>query len=177
MCDPICRRQECKVSLKYNCGFNRVANEFYSMNFSFKCHRETPSTGIANVYSVNAISFHPTFGTFSTAGSDGTFHFWYVTFYTKGFFFSILEIIKLIGYIGTRMRNTASKDSPPLIGLFQLPLLTETDRYLLMRLVTIGARGIRRTTLNIQSKSCFTRSKKTKLNQGLPPRSGSRERW
>lgn len=49
-----------------------------SMNFSFKCHRETPSAGIANVYSVNDISFHPTFGTFSTAGSDGTFHFWYV---------------------------------------------------------------------------------------------------
>jgi mRNA export factor len=31
---------------------------------------------MTNVYSVNAISFHPTFGTFSTAGSDGTFHFW-----------------------------------------------------------------------------------------------------
>jgi mRNA export factor len=28
------------------------------------------------VYSVNAISFHPVYGTFSTAGSDGTFHFW-----------------------------------------------------------------------------------------------------
>jgi mRNA export factor len=28
------------------------------------------------VYSVNAISFHPIHGTFSTAGSDGTFHFW-----------------------------------------------------------------------------------------------------
>jgi mRNA export factor len=27
------------------------------------------------VYSVNAISFNP-LGTFSTAGSDGTFHFW-----------------------------------------------------------------------------------------------------
>ncbi|CAH1759327.1 4176_t:CDS:2 [Entrophospora sp. SA101] len=29
-----------------------------------------------NVYSVNAISFHPVYGTFSTAGSDGTFIFW-----------------------------------------------------------------------------------------------------
>jgi len=28
------------------------------------------------VYAVNAISFHPIHGTFSTAGSDGTFHFW-----------------------------------------------------------------------------------------------------
>jgi len=31
---------------------------------------------MTNVYSVNAISFHPEHGTFSTAGSDGTFHFW-----------------------------------------------------------------------------------------------------
>jgi mRNA export factor len=31
---------------------------------------------MTNVYSVNAISFHPQHGTFSTAGSDGTFHFW-----------------------------------------------------------------------------------------------------
>jgi len=28
------------------------------------------------VYAVNAISFHPIHGTFSTAGSDGSFHFW-----------------------------------------------------------------------------------------------------
>ena len=49
-----------------------------SSNFSFKCHRETPTNqrDVANVYSVNAISFHPVHGTFSTAGSDGTFHFW-----------------------------------------------------------------------------------------------------
>ncbi|KAK5012797.1 RNA export factor gle2 [Cryomyces antarcticus] len=49
-----------------------------SSNFSFKCHR-VPVPGqrdVANVYSVNAISFHPQHGTFSTAGSDGTFHFW-----------------------------------------------------------------------------------------------------
>jgi len=31
---------------------------------------------MSNVYSVNAISFHSIHGTFSTAGSDGTFHFW-----------------------------------------------------------------------------------------------------
>lgn len=50
-----------------------------SMNFSFKCHRQTPPSGprdVSNVYSVNAISWHPEHGTFSTAGSDGTFHFW-----------------------------------------------------------------------------------------------------
>lgn len=49
-----------------------------SLNFSFRCHRQTPPNNrdIAHVYSVNAISFHPVHGTFSTAGSDGTFHFW-----------------------------------------------------------------------------------------------------
>ncbi len=31
---------------------------------------------MVNVFSVNAISFHPQHGTFSTGGSDGTFHFW-----------------------------------------------------------------------------------------------------
>lgn len=28
------------------------------------------------MHAVNDISFHPQHGTFSTAGSDGTFHFW-----------------------------------------------------------------------------------------------------
>jgi mRNA export factor len=31
---------------------------------------------VTNVYAVNDISFHPVHGTFSTAGSDGTFHYW-----------------------------------------------------------------------------------------------------
>jgi len=30
----------------------------------------------AHCFSVNAINFHPVQGTFSTAGGDGTFHFW-----------------------------------------------------------------------------------------------------
>ncbi|GJJ73695.1 mRNA export factor [Entomortierella parvispora] len=46
-------------------------------NFSFKCHRDgAPSAANASVYAVNAISFHPVFGTFATAGSDGGFTFW-----------------------------------------------------------------------------------------------------
>jgi mRNA export factor len=58
-----------------------LANDFQdsSLNFSFRCHRDTPITNQRdplNVYAVNAISFHPQHGTFSTAGSDGTFHFW-----------------------------------------------------------------------------------------------------
>lgn len=56
--------------------------------FSFRCHRKFPNGAPAtlstrtggsqdvHVYSVNAISFHPIYGTFSTAGSDGTFCFW-----------------------------------------------------------------------------------------------------
>ena len=40
-------------------------------NFTFKCHRES-----ADIYAVNAMAFHPEFGTFVTAGSDGTYNFW-----------------------------------------------------------------------------------------------------
>jgi WD40 repeat protein len=40
-------------------------------NFAFKCHRDEKL-----VYPVNAISFHPTFGTFSTSGADGYIHTW-----------------------------------------------------------------------------------------------------
>jgi len=40
-------------------------------NFAFKCHRETN-----DIYAVNDLKFHPTFGTFATTGSDGTFNFW-----------------------------------------------------------------------------------------------------
>ena len=42
-----------------------------SKNFTFKCHRDG-----ADVYSVNNIDFHPQFGTFVTAGSDGSYNFW-----------------------------------------------------------------------------------------------------
>ncbi|KAF9585652.1 hypothetical protein BGW38_001370 [Lunasporangiospora selenospora] len=46
-------------------------------NFSFKCHRDgAPAARDSNVYAINAISFHPIFGTFATAGSDGSFTFW-----------------------------------------------------------------------------------------------------
>jgi len=40
-------------------------------NFAFKCHRTTNE-----IFAVNSIDFHPTMGTFSTAGGDGTFVFW-----------------------------------------------------------------------------------------------------
>jgi mRNA export factor len=52
----------------------------YRKNYSFKYPREqiqTTTGSLANIYSVNAISFHPVHkNIFSTAGSDGLFHFW-----------------------------------------------------------------------------------------------------
>ena len=65
-------------SIEGRCAIQYVEEKDSSANFSFKCHRQTPpnSRDVSNVYSVNAISFHPVHGTFSTAGSDGTFHFW-----------------------------------------------------------------------------------------------------
>ena len=42
-----------------------------SKNFAFKCHRDNQ-----DIYAVNCITFHPTYGTFATTGSDGTFNFW-----------------------------------------------------------------------------------------------------
>ncbi|KAG5189817.1 WD40-repeat-containing domain protein [Tribonema minus] len=45
--------------------------------FAFKCHRETlpQNKSQTGVFSINSIAFHP-YGTFATAGSDGTFNFW-----------------------------------------------------------------------------------------------------
>lgn len=63
-------------SIEGRCAIQYVEDKDSSSNFSFKCHRENPSRDVSNVYSVNSIAFHPVHGTFSTAGSDGTFHFW-----------------------------------------------------------------------------------------------------
>lgn len=67
-------------SIEGRCAIQYVEEKDATANFSFKCHRDTPTSGpnrdVSSVYSVNAINFHPVHGTFSTAGSDGTFHFW-----------------------------------------------------------------------------------------------------
>mmetsp|Transcript_3529 Transcript_3529/g.8278 ORF Transcript_3529/g.8278 Transcript_3529/m.8278 type:complete len:359 (-) Transcript_3529:66-1142(-) len=42
-----------------------------SKNFAFKCHRSNEE-----IFAINSIDFHPTMGTFSTAGGDGSFVFW-----------------------------------------------------------------------------------------------------
>ena len=56
---------EGRVAIQY------VEDKDQSNNFSFKCHRSNN-----DVYAINAISFHPTYGTFSTAGADGAIFFW-----------------------------------------------------------------------------------------------------
>ena len=65
-------------SIEGRCAIQYVEERDSGANFSFKCHRQTPSSSRdpSNVFAVNAISVHPVHGTFSTAGSDGTFHFW-----------------------------------------------------------------------------------------------------
>ncbi|KAK1828358.1 WD40-repeat-containing domain protein [Podospora conica] len=63
-------------SIEGRCAIQYVEDKDASLNFSFKCHRDPPQGNSTNVYAVNDISFHPQHGTFSTAGSDGTFHFW-----------------------------------------------------------------------------------------------------
>nr|POE85440.1 nucleoporin gle2 [Quercus suber] len=65
-------------SVEGRCAIQYVEEKDQGSNFSFKCHRQQSPTdrNVSNVFSVNAISFHPVHGTFSTAGSDGTFHFW-----------------------------------------------------------------------------------------------------
>lgn len=59
-------------SIEGRVGIQYVEDKMTENNFSFKCHRDTTN----NVFSVNSIAFHPIYGTFSTAGSDGTFNFW-----------------------------------------------------------------------------------------------------
>lgn len=56
-------------SIEGRCSIAYV--EDVSKNFAFKCHRTTDE-----IYAVNDIDFHPSMGTFSTAGGDGTFVFW-----------------------------------------------------------------------------------------------------
>jgi len=58
-------------SIEGRVAIHHVEDKDAMKNFAFKCHREGNE-----IYAVNVISFHPNFGTFATAGSDGTFNFW-----------------------------------------------------------------------------------------------------
>ncbi|PKS07698.1 hypothetical protein jhhlp_006306 [Lomentospora prolificans] len=63
-------------SIEGRCAIQYVEDKDSGSNFSFKCHRDPVQNNVVTVHAVNDISFHPVYGTFSTAGSDGTFHFW-----------------------------------------------------------------------------------------------------
>ncbi|KAF0987606.1 hypothetical protein HZS_523 [Henneguya salminicola] len=59
----------------------RVAVEFFDIEdqnkkYAFKCHRSTGNDGFEIIHPVNAVSFHPTHGTFATGGSDGMVSIW-----------------------------------------------------------------------------------------------------
>lgn len=64
----------------------RVAVEWFedtpesqSRKYAFKCHRQTAPEeegGGDVVYPVNALAFHPVYGTFASAGGDGTVALW-----------------------------------------------------------------------------------------------------
>ncbi|GBG90584.1 hypothetical protein CBR_g50927 [Chara braunii] len=60
----------------------RVAMEFFdpseawqAKKYAFKCHRKSDA-GRDTVYPVNAIAFHPVYGTFATGGCDGYVNVW-----------------------------------------------------------------------------------------------------
>lgn len=76
------------ASIEARCAIHYIDEaEQQKAGFSFRCHRKLPTgnanttrttlvSGETHLYTVNAISFHPIYGTFSTAGLDGTFCFW-----------------------------------------------------------------------------------------------------
>uniref|UniRef100_A0A6V2XQ38 Uncharacterized protein n=1 Tax=Emiliania huxleyi TaxID=2903 RepID=A0A6V2XQ38_EMIHU len=66
------QRGFCLGSIEGRVAVHHVNKADEQKNFAFKCHRENN----LDIYSVNCIAFHPTFGTFATTGSDGTFNFW-----------------------------------------------------------------------------------------------------
>ncbi|RHY44832.1 hypothetical protein DYB26_011103 [Aphanomyces astaci] len=57
----------------------RVALEYVDAarkGYAFKCHREKISDSETYVFPINAIAFHPRFGTFATGGCDGMINVW-----------------------------------------------------------------------------------------------------
>ena len=61
----------CLGSIEGRVAVHHVNERDAQKNFAFKCHRENN-----DIYAVDDLKFHPTFGTFATTGSDGTFNFW-----------------------------------------------------------------------------------------------------
>nr|CAB3500411.1 unnamed protein product [Digitaria exilis] len=76
------------VEYSYAAGYalssveGRVSMEFFDLSeaaqskkYAFKCHRKSEA-GRDTVYPVNAIAFHPIYGTFATGGCDGFVNVW-----------------------------------------------------------------------------------------------------
>jgi len=61
----------CLGSIEGRVAVHHVHDRNSRDNFAFKCHRDNQ-----DIYAVDCITFHPTYGTFATTGSDGTFNFW-----------------------------------------------------------------------------------------------------
>ncbi len=58
-------------SIEGRVGLQWVDPKDQGLNFAFRYHRDGNKA-----YSVNCLSFHPLYGTFTTGGSDGYIHFW-----------------------------------------------------------------------------------------------------
>lgn len=60
----------------------RVAIEYFDVEenqrsrYAFKCHRTKEATGEEVIHPVNALAYHPGYGTFATGGSDGGVCIW-----------------------------------------------------------------------------------------------------
>ncbi|KAJ5227518.1 Mitotic checkpoint protein BUB3.2 [Penicillium citrinum] len=61
----------------------RVAVEWFdpspesqARKYAFKCHRQTAEDNVDVVYPVNALAFHPIYGTFASGGGDGVVALW-----------------------------------------------------------------------------------------------------
>mmetsp|Transcript_34459 Transcript_34459/g.97178 ORF Transcript_34459/g.97178 Transcript_34459/m.97178 type:complete len:328 (-) Transcript_34459:234-1217(-) len=60
-----------RVAIEYFDGAEAVQAQKYA----FKCHRRNEN-GVDTVYPVNALAFHPLFGTFASGGCDGVVNLW-----------------------------------------------------------------------------------------------------
>ena len=63
---------EGRVALEYLHADHSVDE---AKSYAFKCHREKVE-GETLIYPVNALAFHPAFGTFATGGCDGSVNIW-----------------------------------------------------------------------------------------------------
>merc|ERR1712185_482885 len=62
---------EGRVSIEY---FDQGENQ--QSKYAFKCHRGKGADGGEVIHPVNAIAYHPVYGTFATGGSDGGVCVW-----------------------------------------------------------------------------------------------------